>query len=198
MTTVTDERARWLARFILPHEAALRAWLSRRPVGGLEPDDVIQEAYAKLVAMPSVEMIRDPRSYLFQIAKSVIATDLRGRKVVTITVSDLDLLDLAAEEPSAEVQVSDREELQRLARAIAALPEPTRTVFRLRRIEQLPQRAIAERLRMPESTVEKHISRALLAMSDLLGRGGRRRVQASSGRVALGQVEDEAGDGTRD
>ncbi|MGZ3274433.1 MAG: RNA polymerase sigma factor [Caulobacteraceae bacterium] len=198
MTRVTDERARWLARFVLPHEPALRAWLSRRPVRGLDPDDIIQEAYAKLVAMPSVEAIRDPRSYLFQIAKSVIGSHLRSRKVVTITVSDLDLLDLAAEEPSAEVQVSDREELQRLAQAIAALPEPTRTIFRLRRIEQLPQRAIAERLRMPESTVEKHVSRAFLAMSNLLGRGGTRRLHASSRRVELEQAEDEVGDGTRD
>jgi RNA polymerase sigma factor (sigma-70 family) len=198
MSKVTDDRALWLGRYVLPHEPALRAWLARRRIGGLEPDDIIQEAYAKLVAIPTVEAIRDPRSYLFQIAKSVIATQLRGRKVVTIGVSDFDILDVAAEEPSAEDQLSDREELQRLAEAIAALPEPTRTIFRLRRIEQLPQRAIAAQLRMPESTVEKHVSRAFLQMSNLLGRGGRRRVFASKGRGQGQRVEDDAGDGTRD
>lgn len=198
MAKVTDERARWLGRFILPHEPALRAWLSRRTVGGLEVEDIVQEAYAKLIAMPSVEGVRDPRSYLFQIAKSVIATHVRGRKVVTITVSDSDILDLAAEEPSAERQLSDREELQRLAEAIAALPEPTRTIFRLRRIEQLPQRAIAERLRMPESTVEKHVSRALLHVSNLLGRGGNSRLFASRDKIGAERIEDEAADRARD
>jgi RNA polymerase sigma-70 factor (ECF subfamily) len=198
MTRVTDERAQWLGRFILPHEPALRAWLSRRTVGGLEAEDIVQEAYAKLTAMPSIEGIRDPRSYLFQVAKSVIATHLRGRKVVTITVADTDILDLADDEPLADVQLSDREELQRLAEAIAALPEPTRTIFRLRRIEQMPQRAIAKQLRMPESTVEKHVSRAFLHISTLLGRGGKRRNLASRSRVEVGRVEDAAEDSTRD
>lgn len=198
MTKVTDERAIWLGRYILPHEPALRAWLARRPIGGVEVDDVVQEAYAKLISLPAVETIRDPRSYLFQIAKSVIATQLRGRKVVTIGVADFDVLDIAADEPSAEIQLSDREELRRLAEAIAALPEPTRTIFRLRRIEQLPQRAIAAQLRMPESTVEKHVGRAFLHMSNLLGRGGKRKSVTSKGRGEVGRVEDYAGDGTRD
>jgi len=198
MTNLTDERARWLGRFILPLEPALRAWLARRWIGGLEVDDVIQEAYAKLIVMPSVEMIRDPKPYLFQIAKSVIATQLRGRKVVTIGVSDLDILDIAGDDPSAEVQLLDREELRRLAEAIAALPEPTRTIFRLRRIDQLPQRTIALQLRMPESTVEKHISRAFLHMSELFGRGGKHRVSASRKRDEFKRVGNDAGDGTRD
>ena len=36
MTLATQERAIWLARNALPHEPALRAWLSRRPLAGLE------------------------------------------------------------------------------------------------------------------------------------------------------------------
>lgn len=195
MTRVSDDRALWLGRFILPHEPALRAWLSRRSIGGLEVDDIIQEAYARLITASTVETIRNPRTYLFQVAKSVIATNLRGVKVITITVSDPEVLNLAAEEPSAEVQLSDRQELQRLIEAIAALPEPTRTIFRLRRIEQLPQRSIAERLKMPESTVEKHISRALFHMSSLFGRGGSRKLLASKNMAEVEQVENEA-DGT--
>lgn len=198
MARASDERARWLARHVLPHEAALRAWLLRRVVGDLEPDDIIQEAYAKLIALPGVEGIRDPRSYLFQVAKSVIATQMRGRKVVTLTIADVDMLDQAADEPSVEEQVADREELQRLMDAVAALPEPTRTIFRLRRIEQLPQREIANRLRMPESTVEKHISRAFAHMSVMFARGGKRRVLASRLRDGDTAGQDEAADGTRD
>lgn len=198
MTKVSDDRALWLGRFILPHEPALRAWLSRRRVGDLGVDDIIQEAYAKLITLPSVEGIRNPKTYLFQVARSVIATNLRGVKVVTITVSDPEVFDLAADEPSAEVQLSDRQELQRLIEAIAALPEPTRTIFRLRRIEQLPQREIAERLRMPESTVEKHISRALMQISNLFGRGGRHRLLASRTVAEVERIENEAGYGSAD
>lgn len=196
MVGIAEARATWLGRFILPHEAALRAWLARRPVAGLDVDDIIQETYAKLIAMETVDGIRDPRSYLFQVAKSVIAGHLRSRKVVSIVyVSDLDVLEATADEPSAEVQISDREELQRLAEAVAALPEPTQTIFCLRRIERLAQRKIAARLSMPESTVEKHISRALLFMAERLGRGGKRDAGASRRRAEARRIEDDAGDG---
>lgn len=198
MTRVTDDRALWLGQHILPHEPALRAWLSRRRVGELDVDDVIQEAYARLITAPSVDGIRNPKTYLFQVARSVIATSLRGMKVVTIAVSDPEVLGMAAEEPSAEIQLSDRQELQRLIEAIAALPEPTRAIFRLRRIEQLPQRAIAERLGMPESTVEKHISRALARMSDLFGRGGKHRLLASRDMAEAERIENEAANSAGD
>ena len=38
MTGVSDERAIWLGRNVLPHESALRAWLRRRRLEGLEID----------------------------------------------------------------------------------------------------------------------------------------------------------------
>ena len=67
-----DERALWLARNVLPHEPALRAWLSRRPVDGLDIDDIVQETYARLSTTQSVEDIRNPRTYLITTARSVI------------------------------------------------------------------------------------------------------------------------------
>lgn len=198
MALVSDERALWLGQSILPHEPALRIWLSRRRIGNLEIDDIIQETYARLIMMADVGGIRNPKTYLFQVARSVIATNLRGIKVVTIMVSDPEVLDLAGDEPSAEIQLSDRQELQRLIEAIAALPEPTRTIFRLRRLEQLPQRTIAERLRMPESTVEKHISRALGQMSNLFGRGGRNRLLASRDKAVAERIENDAANSAGD
>lgn len=198
MARVSDERALWLGRYILPHEPALRAWLSRRRVGNLDIDDVIQESYARLITAADVSGIANPKTYLFQVARSVIATNLRGIKVVTIAVSDPEVLDLAGDEPSAEIQLSDRQELQRLIEEIAALPEPTRTIFRLRRLEQLPQRSIAQRLQMPESTVEKHISRALSHMSSLFGRGGKRRLLASRSVAGAERIENEAANGAGD
>jgi RNA polymerase sigma factor (sigma-70 family) len=197
MTRVSDERAVWLGSYILPHEPALRVWLSRRRIENLDVDDIIQDSYARLVTMPGVHGIRNPKAYLFQVARSVMATNLRGIKVVTIAVSDPEVFGLAAEEPSAEVQLSDRQELQRLIEAVATLPEPTRTIFRLRRIEQLPQRAIAKKLGMPESTVEKHISRALAQMIGLFGRGGRDRLLASDD-VARDRAMDEAANSAAD
>jgi RNA polymerase sigma-70 factor (ECF subfamily) len=50
-----------------------------------------------------------------------------------------------------------------LARA-EALPEPTRTIFYLNRMENIPQRDVAKRLGVSRTTVEKHMRRALAAL----------------------------------
>src|SRR3546814_3209048 len=64
------ERTRWFFRSILPHEPALRAWLGRCMVPGIDPDDIIQESYAILAGLDRVDSIQHTRAYLFQIARS--------------------------------------------------------------------------------------------------------------------------------
>jgi RNA polymerase sigma-70 factor (ECF subfamily) len=173
MTGVSDERAIWLGRHVLPHEAALRAWLKRRNLGGLEIDDVIQETYTRLFQAESVAHIQDARNYAFQVAGSVVIDHLRRMKVVPIvSVPGLEYLEVDSQEPSPERQVIDRDELTRLAGMIARLPGKIRDVFTLRRVHGLSQREVAARLRLAESTVEKHMAKGFLMMSEWYGHGG--------------------------
>lgn len=174
MTRVSDERALWLARHVLPHEPALRAWLRGRRVADLEVDDIVQETYARLASAESVEGVRNARTYAFQTAYSVIMTHLRRSRVVSIrAVADIDQLGTAADGPSPEDEAVDRDELHHLAQAIAALPEKVRDVFSLRRIEGLSQRQVAVRLGIAESTVEKHMAKSFRLLMDRFGRGGK-------------------------
>lgn len=197
MGQYSDERAIWLGRHVLPHEPALRAWLRRRRLEGLEIDDVIQETYTRLVAAESVAHIRDAKSYAFQIAGSVVVDHLRRLKVVSITsVSDLDHLELPSEEPSPERQVIDREELHRLAQMIASLPGRVRDVFTLRRVYGLSQREVAERLGIAESTVEKHMARGFLLMLEPVRHGGNDSAQTSS--IGSGKIGLTPRDGRKD
>jgi RNA polymerase sigma factor (sigma-70 family) len=174
MSSVSDERALWLGRHVLPHEPQLRAWLRRRNLGGLEVEDVIQETYTRLVAAESVAHVHDAKNYAFQVAGSVVIDHLRRMKVVPISsLPDLDYLEVASEEPSPERQAIDRDELNRLAQMIAALPGRVREVFTLRRVHGLPQREVARRLGLSESTVEKHMARGFLIMLEFVGHGGK-------------------------
>jgi RNA polymerase sigma-70 factor (ECF subfamily) len=182
-----DERALWLGRNVLPHEAALRAWLRRRRLQGLEVDDIIQETYSRLVAADSVAHVVDAKSYAFQIASSVVIDHLRRMKVVSIaSVPDLETIEIRSEEPSPERQAIDRAELHRLAAAIAAMPTRVREVFTLRRIDGLSQREVAEKMGISESTVEKHMSRGFLIMLDLFGYGGNASSRPSN--TATGRI----------
>ena len=174
------DRAAWLARHVLPHESSLRAWLRHRRHLRLDPDDLIQESYAILAALHSVEHIAYPKAYMLQTIKSLILRDLRRAKIVSIqAVDDLDALGALADEPSPERQVSDRQELQRLLDAVEALPRQCRRVFKLRKFEGASQREIAVRLGLSEKTVEKHMARAVHRLVAELGRGGKPSLRSS-------------------
>jgi len=180
MSAADRERTRWFLRNILPHEAALRGWLSRSAPAGVDPDDVIQESYAILAELETVDAIRHSRAYLFQVARSVIMRHVRRARIVPIhTVDDLERLDQPESAASPEQYAIDRDELRQLARAIAAMPLKTREAFILRRVRDLPQREIAARMRISENTVETHISRGILFLIDWFGRGGNKRSQTS-------------------
>jgi len=178
--TPTRERSAWLARHVLPHEPALRAWLRRRPIDGLETDDIVQETYAVLSALASVDHILSPRAYAFQTAQSIMLRYLRRSRVVRIdAIQDIDLLNTAIEEPSPERQTSARQELRRVNELIAALPTKCRQAFTLRKVEGLSQRDVAHRMGISESTVEKHIGRALRVLMDAMTHGGMFEAEAS-------------------
>ena len=180
MSDADRQRTRWFLRNILPHEPALRGWLSRGTPPGIDPGDVIQEAYTILAELETVDNILYPRAYLFQVARSVIVRHVRRARIVPIhTVDDLERLEHPDDTASPEQQTIDRDELRQLARAIAAMPLKTREAFVLRRVRGLSQREIAARMRISENTVETHISRGISFLIDWFGRSGNKRSQTS-------------------
>lgn len=181
MNPVSDDRAAWLARNILPHEAALRRWLSRWPTSGLEADDVVQETYAILAGRDSVIEIANPRAYCFQVARSVILAHRRSKKVVSILeATPIDQVDLPANDPSPEEQVSDRQQLAHLATAIERLPTKGRKALSLYISDDLTQREIGNRMGISENAVQKHLAKSILSLMNMLGRGLERPDQPGS------------------
>lgn len=178
------ERAAWLGRYVIPHEPALRSWLRRRPVDGLDIDDIVQEVYARLVALYSVDHVDNPKTYAFQVASSVVINHIRRLKVVAIdSVASFEHLDVADDVASPEQVVVDRDELRRLETTLASLPARVAEVFRLRRIEGLSQREVAQRLGLAESTVEKHMARGAVLVAERFKTGGIAQPPASKSMV---------------
>jgi RNA polymerase sigma factor (sigma-70 family) len=168
MPEVSTELARWLAAHILPLEPQLRGWLKRVTPPGLEADDLIQEAYAKLAGLATLESITQPKAYLYQIVKRLITDYIRHANVVSIeTAAELAQLSVIEEEPvTPERIISARQELERVYEAIVALPCLCRTVFIMRTFEDRPQKVIAAELNISENVVEKRMMRALRMVVD--------------------------------
>jgi RNA polymerase sigma-70 factor (ECF subfamily) len=179
------------------HEPELRSWLGRRKVPGLDVDDVIQESYAILAGLRSVEHIHHPRIYFFQVAKSVILQSFRQSRVVAFSaLAEFDALLIPDDTPSPEAIAAGRQELGRLSELIDELPPKCREAFVLRKVRGLSQRDVATAMSVSENTVEKHIGKALNALARVIGRGGNRRVTSSYGNEAIDA--DGADRATRD
>jgi DNA-directed RNA polymerase specialized sigma24 family protein len=114
------ERAQWLARMICPHEPALRRWLGRRTLIGLDIDDIVQEAYARLAVLPDVDHIHNPRAYFFRTAFTILVNEVRRAQIVPIdAVAQLDRLEVRSMAPTPDMEAEGRQELRLLAEAIA-------------------------------------------------------------------------------
>jgi len=169
-----QERGRWLARNVLPYEPVLRYRLRRMFLYGLEVDDIIQEMYARIVSQPALEAIRYPRQYAFQTATAIIIDHMRRSRVVSIhAAGNLEQLELTAPDATPEQQLEFREDIQAVAGLLAHLPERTREVLILRRVEGLSQQETAAKLGISVKTVEKHMAQGVAALMALFGRGGK-------------------------
>lgn len=173
-------RALWIARRVLPHEAQLRRMLARRAPVGFEVDDIVQEIYARLAGMASVEHIENPRSYVFRMASGVVADFMRRQKVVPIqSVEDIAGAAGVSDDPSPEAVTVDRDQLRRLLRMLSHLPPKISDVFRLRRLEGLSQREVSQRLGVPESTVEKRMARGVFLLAKSFESGGESEAEST-------------------
>jgi RNA polymerase sigma factor (sigma-70 family) len=162
MRPIRQDLVAWVGSEILPHEADVRAWLRRLVPTLVDVDDVVQEAYARIVALDTVGHIQNGRAYLFRTVRNVALEQIRRSRIVRIdTVADIASIVIADDAPSTERIVAGRQELQHVQALIAGLPRECRRIFELRRIHGVPQRQIALQLGVSENTVELQAVRGL-------------------------------------
>ncbi len=177
----------WFATEILPHEAALTRYLRRVWFNHAEVPDFRQDVYVRVYESAAKVRPAAPKAFLFTTARNLVVDRVRRERIVSIDYTqDLDSLNVLVDELGPEQRLSARQELRRLAAALDQLPDDCRDVIWLRRVEGLSQREAAERLGMPEGTLESHLCRGLQAlMKAVFGRGpttGPQGVGRGSGR----------------
>jgi RNA polymerase sigma-70 factor (ECF subfamily) len=167
-----DDPARhhWVASYILPYEGEVRGWL-RKHVRTLNPhdiDDLLQEAYTRLWTAEYTH-ITNGRSYLFAVIRNLLLEQARHARIVPMErLGEIDALLIPSEEPGPDRRVNARQELERLERVVAELPEQCRRAFQLQKFQSLSQREIALEMNITEKTVEKHLAVALVRVLDAL------------------------------
>lgn len=150
-----------LTRLILAERKSLLGQL-RRIVGSDAAEDVAQKLWFRIQNVRDDPPIENKRAYLRRLARNLAIDHVHGdRRQATVAERAEALLWGADFELGAERIIESRDMLERIRAAIAALPEPTRSILRLTRLEGKTQRETAEMLGVSTTTVENHLRRAL-------------------------------------
>ncbi|MEM9681975.1 MAG: RNA polymerase sigma factor [Pseudomonadota bacterium] len=153
-----------IRELFLAHRREVQAYLTRKLRNAETAADLTQETFLRLTERAggnAAAVITHERSYLYRIAHNVAVDHLRrvGRERTDI-VAPVELDHLADETPSPERAAGSRDELAVVRAAIRELPDRTQQIFVLARILGLTYREVAARLRVSESSVQKHLARA--------------------------------------
>ncbi len=145
--------------------AKVRGALQRRGRSQHEADDLVQEAWLRMVRYEEERQpVEQPEAFLMRTALNLSVdshrmSSGRGEHVLLDTVV---LIDTA---PSMEAVLLAKERMARLAQGLGRLSEKTRDVFLAHRIDGLPYAEIAKLHGISVATVHHHIAKATLRLT---------------------------------
>ncbi len=151
-----------LAREAGPVRRWLTGYFRRRVRDDDEIEDLVQDVFTRIVARDSEEPVGHLGGYVLRTAASVLAD--RARRRATRQSDQHIALDTdrhGDDELDPERVLSGKEDLHAVTAALLSLPERTRTIFVLRRLEGYRHADIARHLGISVSAVEKHMVRAV-------------------------------------
>lgn len=127
-----------------------------------EAADMVQETFARLVALDDVSAIRQPRAFLYRIARNLAVDSVRKRSMQARHFIDLTEVDEAPSDDPMPDHLIEEDQLRRaLDQTITEMPARRRDVFLLYRFAGLKQTEIAGRLGISTSMVERHLMKAM-------------------------------------
>ncbi len=165
------DRGGALAREAAPLRRLLTRFFQRRVRETADVEDLVQEVFARIVARDNTRPVENLGGYVFQTAASVLAD--RGRRRWSRHADaheEFDPEHHGGEALDPERVLSGKESLRAATAALLSLPERTRTIFVLHRLEGYKHREIAAQLGISVSAVEKQIIRAVQHLAKTVGK----------------------------
>lgn len=149
------------------NENAIKKFLWRYVSSRHEIEDITQETILRALQAEKSREIREPRAFLFGVAKNIVRKELyKKSKNLIDFIEDFDNEQNFSYEVDAEGAVDTRRQLILFWEAVATLPPQCQRVFVLKKVYGYSHKEIARRLNISVSTVEKHAAAGLRRCSD--------------------------------
>ena len=153
---------RWFTEEVIPHGPLLRNYLKGRFPTVRDVEDLVQESYLRLWKAKFSHPISSGKAFLFTVARRLALDVLRKERRAPLDYADdLPISRVPDLNLNAAETLLHREAFERLADAIASLPERTREIIILHKLRGRSQKEVSDQLGIPQRTVEKHCLRAL-------------------------------------
>lgn len=127
-------------------------------------EDLVSEAFLKMWEVCQKVPYDKAKAFLFRVANNLFLDEVKHRKVVAkyrVQIPD------AVQHFTPAHALEETEFRERLEKALALLPEKSRTVFLLHRVEGMKHKDIALLLGISVKAVEKRMHKALVELRKL-------------------------------
>lgn len=139
---------------------SLLSYFGRR-VGHESAPDMVQEVFARAAGSVQAGKLINPAAFLRRVARNLLIDRSRRRKTDNVVLFPLDEAHHGVSLPEQEQIIEVRDLARLYHRAVDTLPEKSRRIFLMHRIDELSYRDIHERLGISIATVEYHMMKAL-------------------------------------
>ncbi|MEQ1635532.1 MAG: RNA polymerase sigma factor [Methylococcales bacterium] len=153
---------------IQQHREELVGYLVRQTRCPEVAADILQDAFLRLIHSESEqdnaqeEQVKNPRAFLFRIVSNLAIDYQRSNnRRVARQADESALIEHPDPTPAIEHQLYTQQQITHLKQAIAELTPRCREVFIMHKFKQYPYSVIMSQLGISESTVLKHIVKAM-------------------------------------
>lgn len=188
-----DALKQWFCREVLPLEPALMAFLRRHWRSSDDHADLRQDVYERLLTAARAQLPTHVGAYMFTVARNVLINRARRSRVISIDlVASLEGLAPDADWLTPHRHADAREQMRRVEQGIAQLPPRCREVIKLRKVEGLSSREVADRLGVGIDAVEQQTMLGMRALTDFMlgGLGRIKRGRPSGARRFRPEVDN--------
>jgi len=171
MAYIADGSGECVGYLVVRYQRALLSFLRRGTGSAPEAEDLFQETWVRVVRSAHTY---DPEyrfsTWLFRIAWNQVRDYWARRKAhERMSAPGLENLDARpAKEPGAEEQMLAQERTRAVSAVVSALPPLLAEAVWLRYFEELTEREMAQRLKVPPGTVKSRLHHGLKRLEGLL------------------------------
>jgi RNA polymerase sigma-70 factor (ECF subfamily) len=159
MPTKKQSSNRILSAFESCKEGLVRS-IMKMSVEQQDVDDILQEAFIRVLHSDAKQQISSPKGYLFVVSRNLVLKKLVQQSKEIHTELDDALLEDDVDN-TVEKELYQKLKFERFNNVLTSLPEKNRRAILLRKLYCLSHKEIAKKMGVSVSSVEKYIAAGL-------------------------------------